>query len=273
MNAVSIGPLVFDGARFAAVVALLSFFLVTEITARLQQRRDLRGEVARWTGFAVLAWILGARIGFVTMNWSEFASRPLDILKLWQGGFLPAAGWAGGVAIFLWAMLWRIRAALKPLAFGGFAALIAHLAVITALPEPRATLPVMQLITLDGRAVQLAGRDRPVVLNLWATWCPPCRREMPMMTDLASNTPEVDFVFANQGEGVEQINAFLHCENLPSKGMLRDPQNRLMGSLNAVGLPSTLVFDAGGQLIASQTGEVSRATLIQMMTQATGEQE
>ncbi len=273
MNAISIGPLVFDGARFAAVVALLLFFLVTEITARLQQRRDLRGEVARWAGFAVLAWILGARTGFVMTNWSEFASRPLDILKLWQGGFWPVAGWAGGVAIFLLAMHLRMRETLKPMAFGGVAALIAHLTVITALPKPRATLPVMQLVALDGRGVQLAGRDRPVVLNLWATWCPPCRREMPMMTDLAANTSEVDFIFTNQGESVDRIHAFLTEEKLPSAGMLRDPQNRLMGSLNAIGLPSTLVFDAGGQLIASQTGEVSRATLTRMMAQATGEQE
>lgn len=94
-----------------------------------------------------------------------------------------------------------------------------------------------------------------------------------MMTDLAANTPEVDFVFANQGEGVEQINAFLHSENLPSKGMLRDPQNRLMGTLNAIGLPSTLVFDSGGRLVAEQTGEISRAALARMIEEVTGGRE
>ena len=63
MNAVSLGPLVFDGARFAAVVGLLLFFAVAEIMARLQ-----KSDAARWAGFAVLAWIAAARAGFVAAN-------------------------------------------------------------------------------------------------------------------------------------------------------------------------------------------------------------
>ena len=265
MNAVSLGPLVFDGARFAAVVGLLSFFAVAEIMARLQ-----KSDAARWAGFAVLAWIAAARVGFVAANWPAFAAHPLDSLKLWQGGFLPAAGWAGGAAVLLAA--WRReRAALVPLALGGVAALIAHQAVTVTLTRPAVTIPDMQLIALDGSGVQLAGRHRPVVLNLWATWCPPCRREMPMMTDLAANTPGVDFVFANQGEEAAQVLAFLEAEGLPAEGMIRDPRNRLMATLDAVGLPSTLVFDAKGRLVAAHTGEISRAALTRMIAQATGE--
>ncbi|RDD69672.1 TlpA family protein disulfide reductase, partial [Paracoccus versutus] len=90
MNAVSIGPLVFDVARFAAIVGLLLFFVVTEIMARLQ-----KSDASRWAGCAVLAWIAAARMGFVVANWPSFADHPLDAIKLWQGGFLPAAGWAG----------------------------------------------------------------------------------------------------------------------------------------------------------------------------------
>ena len=272
MNAVSIGPLVFDGARFAAVVGLLLFFAVTEIVARLQRGR-LPGDAARWAGYAVLAWILAARAGFVAANWPVFAAYPLDALKLWQGGFLPAAGLAGGVAVFLLALRYRARAALLPLALGGAVALLAHQVVNDRLTGPVVTLPVMQLAALDGQAQQLAGRDRVVVLNLWATWCPPCRREMPMMTDLAASLPEVDFIFANQGEEAAQIRAFLRSENLPDTGMIRDPRSRLMEELDAIGLPATMVFDAGGQLIAGHTGEISRAALTRMIARATGGQE
>ncbi|MDF3854096.1 redoxin family protein [Paracoccus sp. P2] len=267
MTAISIGPLVFDGARFAAVVALLLFFLVVEIAARLQ-----KGDAGRWAGIAVLAWILGARTGFVIANWSAFTPHPLDALKLWQGGFLPAAGWAGGIAVLLLALLRRARGAALPLVLGGAVALAGHQAVIAALPpRPSVTLPDLQLIALDGRGVQLGGRGWPVVLNLWATWCPPCRREMPMMTDLAANTPGVEFVFANQGEEAARIMAFLRDEKLPREGMIRDPHGRLMGALGAIGLPSTLVFDAKGRLVAAQTGEISRAALARMIAQATGE--
>lgn len=271
MNAVSIGPLVFDGARFAAVVALLLFFVVSEVTARMQRGRAV-GDVARWAGIAVLAWIVAARIGFVAANWSDFAPRPLDILKLWQGGFLPTAGWAAGIAVFVIAMLREATSVLKPLALAGVAALIAHRAVTAMLPLPDVVLPEERLVAVDGgEGVQLAGRDRPVVLNLWATWCPPCRREMPMMTDLAANTPGVDFVFANQGEHNRQILGFLTREGLPLGGMVRDPQSRLMSVLGAFGLPTTMVFDAEGRLVAAQVGEVSRAALTGMIEKATEE--
>ncbi|SEO16636.1 Thiol-disulfide isomerase or thioredoxin [Paracoccus alcaliphilus] len=266
MNAISIGPLVFDGARFAAVVGLLSFFAVAEIMARLQ-----KSDAARWAGFAVLAWIAAARVGFVAANWPAFAAHPLDTLKLWQGGFLPTAGWAGGIAVLLTALLRKARGVALPLALGGVAALAAHLAVTAALMRPAVTLPPMQLIALDGGAVQLAGRHRAVVLNLWATWCPPCRREMPMMTELAANIPGVDFVFANQGEDAGQVLAFLEAEGLPAEGMIRDPRNRLMAELDAIGLPATLVFDAKGRMVAAHTGEISRAALTRMIAQATGE--
>lgn len=270
MNAISIGSLIFDGARFAAVAGLLLFFVVAEITARLQ-RRKLPGDAARWAGIAVLVWILGARIGFVVVNWSDFAARPFDIFKLWQGGFHPFAGWAAGIAVFLTALLREAKGAIKPLAFGGVAALIAYRVVTAMLPLPDIMLPQEQLVAVDGgQGIELAGRDRPVVLNLWATWCPPCRREMPMMTELAAETPDVDFIFANQGEENRQILGFLMRQNLPLDGMFRDPQSRLMPVLGAFGLPTTMVFDADGRLVAGQVGEVSRAALTQMIAKATG---
>ena len=270
MNAISIGPLVFDGARFAAVLGLLSFFVACGITARMQRGRPA-GDVARWAGAAVIAWIVAARIGFVVVNWSEFAPRPLDTFKLWQGGFHPGAGWVAGIAVFLLALLREAKAVLKPLAVGGVAALIAHRAVTAMLPLPDVMLPQEQLVAVDNsEGVQLAGRDRPVVLNLWATWCPPCRREMPMMTELAANTPGVDFVFANQGDSNGQILGFRTREGLPLDGMVRDPQSRLMSALGAFGLPTTMVFDAEGRLVAAQAGEVSRAALTGMIEKAVG---
>lgn len=270
MNAISIGPMVFDGARFAAIVTILLFLFVAAIAARLQQGRRNRqtDAAAQWAIAAVLAWILGARLGFVIANWDQFAVHPLDAVKLWQGGFAPRAGWAAGVAILLVALLRDRRAIAGTLIAGATVAFMTHQIIGIALPRPAVTLPNMDLIALDGGNVPLAGGDKPVVLNLWASWCPPCRREMPMMVDLASAAPDVDFVFANQGESAAQVSAFLADQDLPSAGMVRDPQQRLMSRLRAIGLPSTLVFDAAGTLVAAQTGEVSRAALNEMIEKA-----
>lgn len=268
MNAVSIGPLVLDGGRLAAVVALFLFFVLAEVAAR-RQDRDPGGQAMGWITLAALVWILAARLGYIIVNRTVFAAHPLDAIKLWQGGFLPAAGWTGGVAVLALAVLYR-RAALMPLAIGGTGALVAWLTINAALSPAAVTLPNLRLTDLDGGTVELSGGDRPVVLNLWATWCPPCRREMPMMTDLASQTPGVDFIFANQGEETDQIRTFLGRENLPETGMLRDPGSQSMGVLNAIGLPSTLVFDANGKMVAAHTGEISRAALTRMIEQAAG---
>ena len=270
MNGIPIGTLTSDGHRLAAVAALLLFVIVAGIVARLQ-RRDHRGGTIRWVALAVVAWIIGARLGFVVANRHGFAGQPLDIVGLWHGGFLPGAGWAAGIAVFLLAMLRNAAAALKPLAFGAAVALVAQRGITAMLPLPEVMLPEEQLAALGGDGVHLAAHDRPVVLNLWATWCPPCRREMPMMTELAAQMPEVAFVFANQGESNSRILGYLVRENLPLEGMVRDPQSRLMAVLGAMGLPTTMVFDTEGRLVAAQMGEVSREALVGMIGEATGE--
>ena len=261
MNAVSLGPFVFDASRLAAIAAVLLFLTVSKIAARRKRQKGHAHAIEAWAGWAVLAWILGARLGFVLTHADDFAAAPLDALKLWQGGFSARAGWIAAGAVLAGAFLKGRGAVLRPLLVAAALTAMAHQAITAALPRPQMRLPVMELLALDGSPVQLAGQDRVTVANLWATWCPPCRREMPMMTSLAAEMPEVSFVFANQGESADRILAFLAAEGLPADGMLRDPRGHLMGRLRAVGLPSTLVFDAKSALVAAQTGEISGPAL------------
>ncbi|WP_347140385.1 TlpA disulfide reductase family protein [Paracoccus sp. SSK6] len=268
MNAVALGPFVFDASRLAAIVAVLLFLAVSKIAARTKRYAGHAGAVEAWAGWAILAWILGARLGFVLSHASDFAAAPLDALKLWQGGYSARAGWIAAGAVLAVAFLKGRGAVLRPLLVAAALTAMAHQAITAALPRPQMRLPVMELLALDGSPVQLAGRDRVTVINLWATWCPPCRREMPMMTSLAAEMPEVSFIFANQGEGADHILAFLAAGSLPPDGMLRDPRGHLMSRLRAVGLPSTLVFDATGALVAAQTGEISGPALRTMIDTA-----
>lgn len=256
MNAVALGPFVFETGRLAAAAALLLFTVIVGLLAR----RGPKG-AERWAVAAVLGWAVGARAGFVIGNRNDFAPDPLHALAIWQGGFSPLGGWIAGSAVLLVALLRGRQALLSPLLVAAAITGAAHQAVMSILPRPAMDLPVMELIAMDDTPAQLAGRDRVVVLNLWATWCPPCRREMPMMTDLADKMPDVDFIFANQGEPADQVAAFLAAENLPTQNIFRDPSSRLMGGLEAVGMPTTLVFDPNGALIRAHTGEISRAAL------------
>ena len=256
MNAVALGPFVFEAGRLAAIGAIFLFTLIVGLLAR----RGPKGADS-WAMWAVLGWIIGARAGFVITHWGDYVSDPLDALAVWQGGFTPRAGWVAGGAVLLLAALRGRQAVLRPLLIAAAITGVAHQAAVSIMPRPAMTIPTTELLTLANTHVQLAGRDRVVVLNLWATWCPPCRREMPMMTDLAAQMPEVDFIFANQGEPADQIEDFLIAENLPADDIFRDPSNHLMERLNAVGMPTTMVFDTDGALVRTHTGEISRAAL------------
>ncbi|WP_418592521.1 prolipoprotein diacylglyceryl transferase family protein [Ponticoccus sp. (in: a-proteobacteria)] len=264
MNAVSLGPLVFSHERLHVVIAIAAFLGAVELAAWFRATRS--PDVHRWSLIVVACWIVAARAGFVLANLDSFAAEPLSALAIWQGGFA-ASGGAVGLALAALAMMLRRPGVLRPLAFAVLAGGLAYTAAGQVFPvEARGQLPQIALPTLDGAPVPLADTGgRPVVVNLWATWCPPCRREMPMMMDLASNRDDVVVRFANQGEPRATVLRYLDSQDLGGERVLLDPDQRLMETFGLLGLPSTLFFDADGRLVAVHTGEISRAALANRM--------
>src|SRR5699024_2017551 len=124
--------------------------------------------------------LVGLLAGAIVLAW--FAARRR---YPWQGLLAPAL-----TAIIVWGGLSWVGHAL-------------HSATDVPLPE-------LALEDLSGETVLLtAFHGRPVVLNLWATWCPPCRREMPLLADAQAARPDLHFVFANQAEGPGTIRQYL----------------------------------------------------------------
>jgi thiol-disulfide isomerase/thioredoxin len=261
MNAVSLGPFVFSNDRVIAILTGLVFLSVAEIIA--WYRREDREAIRQWTGAALVAWIVFARLGFVLLNIEAFAKAPLTVFAIWQGGFHILAGTLG-LTVTIVATFFSQNRIVGPLLVSTLAGLIAFGTATHFFPtQAQGRLPTAQLVSLSGSPIDLQARQgRPMVLNLWATWCPPCRREMPMMVDVAQSQDGVDIVFANQGETVEGIKIFLKQSDLPPAGMLRDPQSALMQEFDLLGLPTTLFFAADGSLQSVHTGEISRAALI-----------
>lgn len=260
MNAVAIGPLVFSNERLQAIIAIFVFLGIVELLAL--RWPDRAGAARRWASIALLSWIVAARSGFVIAEWPSFAAAPLDILKLWQGGFDPRAGLFGfGLAMF--AALLRRPEAVRPVLVATVCAGIALSAARFTLPEEaRGRLPAITLRDLGDRPFSLRDLEgRPAVVNLWATWCPPCRREMPMMMEMAEARDDVEMRFVNQQESPAAIASYLAMEQLSSRGVLLDTDGELMAGFGVLGLPSTLFFDAEGRLAAVHTGEISRAEL------------
>lgn len=256
----NLGPL----ALSSGLLALLFGVIAALATAGFLHRR---GYVD--TGnplFLILGLgLLGARLAYVAGWWPQYAQQPLSILNIRDHGFDPLAGTLGVIVAAL-LVGWRRPALRRPLAASvvtgiaatGFAGLLA--CKLTA--QAQAPLPALQLGDLDGRAVDVESlRGQPTVINLWATWCGPCRREMPVLAEAQRTMPQVRFVFADQGESAATVRQFLQAQQLTLQHVLTDENLQLSNYYNVRGYPTTLFIDARGRLRDTHMGELSRATL------------
>lgn len=256
MNAITIGPLMLSVDRLVAIAGILAFIAVTSIAAG-----KAGPGVARWSTTALVVGIVAARIAHVVLNWSTFSEDPWRAVAVWQGGFY----WPAGVLAALILLLVQVGdmrgriAGLAGVTVGLFVWNAASLLTSGVDPVP---LPGNPLQTLGGDSVALpALAGKPMVINLWATWCPPCRREMPMMAEVAASTPDVTFVFANQGEDAPRIRRYLSREDLLLPNVLIDGLGELGRYYKAPGLPATLFVGADGRPVDIHLGEISREIL------------
>ncbi len=100
-------------------------------------------------------------------------------------------------------------------------------------------------------------RGKVVLLNLWATWCIPCRKEMPgierLQTALGSDKFEVVAVSIDR-TGIEGAKKFLDGIKVSKLGVYADPSVRMTAALKAIGLPATLLIDREGREVGRLTG-------------------
>lgn len=261
MTDLALGPFMLPLPALLVFVALAAALV---LGARLAKRRQLDAEGPLWL---LAAWILlAARAGFVLRYHTLYFAEPLRILDLRDGGFMPAAGLAAAGAAAAW-IAWRSTRR-TPLLGALAAGVLLWSAGNAALKQwpPQQRLPAVEFATLEGQALRLpSNTGRPVVVNLWASWCPPCRREMPALARAQAEHPEVDFLFANQGESAEAVKAYLSAQRLELRNVVLDTTRTLARQSNAVGLPTTLFFDAHGRLVDRRAGELSPATIAQRL--------
>lgn len=100
-------------------------------------------------------------------------------------------------------------------------------------------------------------KGRIVLLNIWATWCVPCRREMPALDRLQARLGGPDFevvpVSIDRG-GIEAVKRFYSEIDAQNLGMYIDSSGQLVRALGAVGLPTTLLIDGAGRELARIIG-------------------
>ena len=143
-------------------------------------------------------------------------------------------------------------------------------------PADRKPAPALTGTTLDDKPWSLADQaGKIVVLNVWGSWCPPCRKEAP---DLVAASKEL-------GRSVQFIGLNTRdLDKAPAKKFVQefgvtypsiyDPNGKALlgfrGQISAAAIPSTLVIDKNGKVAARVVGEVTKDTLLGMVKDATG---
>ena len=247
------------------LLMLAGWWLASAVADRLLKPRpeDVRRMGARALTLAAVAGLLAARLGFIATAWPAYAASPLSSLDLRDGGWMPWAGAATAAGV-LAGFAWRWRAIARPVAVGAASGLALWAAATTALgvhDDP--PLPALSLVPLDGgAAVPLHAADgRPTVINLWATWCAPCRIEMPHLAEAQQQHPDVRFVFVNHGENPEAARAWLQRQPYRLANVLSDPRLQVADAVRTSGLPTTLFVDAQGRIVERHMGPLSAASL------------
>lgn len=268
MLSVNIGPFASSLDRvlllFAVIVALV-------VGAVLGRRRGV--PVSGPLLNVLLIGLLVARLVFVARYFQEYRLHWIGIIDIRDGGFDPIGGLIGGLAFALW-LLWRTPALRRPLSIAlltGSAVWGVTNAVIPLMDNQSRVLPQVALQTLDGKHAELkrfSAAGKPMVVNLWATWCPPCRREMPLLAAAQRQHPGITFVFVNQGEGPLEIQRYLSENSIALENVLLDIRSTLGRTVGSMALPTTLFYNADGRLVETHLGTLSRATLARGLSRA-----
>jgi peroxiredoxin len=120
-----------------------------------------------------------------------------------------------------------------------------------------APAPDFVLKSVDGKDVRLSDyRGRVVLLNFWATWCPPCRSEMPSIESLSRKMNGYDFaILAVSIDGFEtsQLKNMI-APNHYSFTILHDPEQKVADMYLITGIPTTYIIDKDGVIVDKSVG-------------------
>ena len=280
VSAFALGPLLVPVLPGVIVLSLLSaVWAAGHLGRRLELDVGwLRGtaEGAAWVG------LVGARLGYVAAHWSAFRAEPWTALYFWQPGYFPYVGILLGAAYgigrlsrkptadrFVYARAFSTGYGVGALVFGTMI-VGAHALAPANMLRSGDRVPDFTLVDLSGNPVRFSDQaGRGVILNFWATWCPPCRREMPLLDAIqAEYGPRgLTVVGIDLDEPADIVTAFIVAMDVRYPIWLdplptthdTDRTRSIYERFGGVGLPTTAFIDRTGMLRRTHVGELNRA--------------
>ena len=131
--------------------------------------------------------------------------------------------------------------------------------------------------TIDGEPLSLSDFEgQVVVVNVWGSWCAPCRSEAPMLAEAARDLADQDVAFVgidSRDPSRSAARAFVRRFDIPYPSIYDQQGSTLLafrGTLTPNAIPSTVILDREGRVAASVLGEITRTTLYDLVEGAGG---
>jgi peroxiredoxin len=137
--------------------------------------------------------------------------------------------------------------------------------VSAPMPQQGQLAPNFSLMSLGGEPVSLSDYSGQVVLvNMWATWCPPCKAEMPTIHEYYQAHRDDGFVVlaVNSQEQAASVNSFIQATGFTFPVLL-DDRATVMDQYNVLGLPTSFIIDRHGTIQHTHTGQITKDQLEQ----------
>lgn len=271
-EALHIGPIMLPWTLVFLILALIAASLVGRYAGK-----QLKWPESTMRAFQDSIWssvwigMIAARVVFILLHAEAYFAAPIDMLKIQDKGFHLLSGVVFGALWFFWknkALALKAKIILLftfTVCLGIGLGLQAVLQKETHYPDLKFT-PLATAHLPNSTAIALNQfKGQPTVVNLWASWCPPCHREMPVLAKAQQQHADINFVLLNQGEDVETVQKYLQKNHFAFKHVLFDPNGEMPQQMNTFGLPTTFFFNAQGQLLERHQGELTAAMLQQYL--------
>ena len=272
--------------RFAVPIWLLASLAGlggAYITSRLLYRRsnETYRSVFDLLSNTFFIFLIVWKLSPLIFQFSQIVRQPVSLLYL-PGGAPGAAAGAAAALIYFTIKLLRARPVGRTMVTGlavSFAAAAAAFFLIGAIAGIQGTVapaeaPDFELAALEGEGFRLSDhRGRYVVLNFWASWCGPCRAEIPELKAFRERIEEEGdddagplLIGINQTaseSGTTSLRSFVEREGMNFL-ILLDTGNRVHAQYGIRGIPTTVIVNPNGTIAAKRTGAVTRGWLRSM---------